>query len=187
MNDRKQSLVRRLCQDGLMLALLCVIGMLAIPIGENIKVSLQLLVVFLVCFLSPGVLDCLLITGCYLLMGLFMPIYAGFVSGVTPTFGFVIGFVVASPVLYFLNRIKWRPIPRMIFASLVGLLIVYAVGTGFMMGYLQWDLGKTLLVSLVPYLPFDAVKIGVAVFLSLRLRPILGLPEPSETPKPKDL
>ena len=166
---------RRICIDGLYLAILCLVGMISFPLGDNIKVSLQVFIVFLVCLLSPGVLDCLLICGCYLLMGLFLPIYAGLVSGITPTFGFVIGFVVASPAIYFLNKIKLYEIPRMGLACFVGLLIVYACGTIFMMAYLSWDLGPTLLVSVVPYIPFDLLKIVVAVIIASRLSHILGI------------
>ncbi len=154
---------RRIAKDGVLLALLCVIGMFSIPLGENVKVSLQLYAVIVLCFLVDGFFDAILITGCYMLMGLFMPIYAGFNSGVSATFGFVIGFVLASPVFYFLNKVKLPMIPRLAIAAVTGTLIVYAAGTLFMMFYLDWDMGKTLMVSVVPYLPFDGIKIVLAV------------------------
>ena len=172
------SLVKRLSQDGILLALLCALGMFSFPLGESIKVSLQLLVIFIICFLCYGVFDCLMITGCYLLMGLFLPIYAGFCSGITPTFGFVIGFVLASPVIYFMNKLHWHPIPRMALACFLGLLTVYFAGSLFMMLYLNWGLGQTLLVSVVPYIPFDLAKIAIAILLSIRLRKVLGIKEP---------
>lgn len=161
--------LRRLCFDGLMLASLCVVGMFSIPFGDNVKVSLQLLMVFLICLLSPSVLDCLLITGCYLLLGLFLPIYAGFHAGITPTFGFVIGFVVASPAIYFLNQLPLPKALRMILACLGGLLLIYFVGTLFFCLYLPMDVGPALFITVVPYLPFDAIKIGLAIAVALAL------------------
>ena len=163
------SWTRRIAKDGVLLALLCVIGMFSIPLGDNVKVSLQLYAVILLCFLVDGFLDAILITGCYLLMGLLLPIYAGFTSGITPTFGFVIGFVLASPVLYFMNRIPIHRIPRLILAALAGTLVVYTSGTVFMMAYLNWGIGTTLMVSVVPYLPFDAVKIALVVLTYLAM------------------
>ena len=158
-----------------MLALLCVVGMFSIPLGESVKVSLQLLVVMIIVLTAESVIDAIAVTGCYLLLGLFLPIYAGFVAGVSPTFGYVIAFVVTSPALYFLNKIpKLHPIPRMIIACVVNLLLVYAIGTIFMMAYLnRWDLGSILLVSVVPYLPFDAAKIFLAITIIQLLPPMV--------------
>ena len=168
--EMKRPLVQRLTRNAILLALLCVVGMFSIPLGDQVKVSLQLLAVYLICFLCDGVIDVLIITGCYLLLGLFLPIYAGFSSGVTPTFGFVIGFVIASPLIYCLNR--FLPLPRaakMAIAAVAGLLVIYAVGSLFMGLYLNWDIGTTLMVSVVPYLPFDAIKIGLAIAIMLAL------------------
>ena len=161
---------KRICFDALMLALLCVLGMFSIPLGENVKVSLQLLMVFIICLLSPGVTDCLAITGCYLLLGLFLPIYAGFSAGITPTFGYVIGFVVCSPVIYFMNKIPIKiSILRMLVACLGGLILVYFVGTLFLCLYLNLEAGKALLISVVPYLPFDGIKIALAIAVTLAM------------------
>ena len=50
------------------------------------------------------------------------------------------------------------------FGSLTGQICarrMKIIGTVFMMAYLsRWDLGKMLLITVVPYLPFDAAKIG---------------------------
>ena len=143
-------LVNRITRNGLLLAILCVMGMFSVPLGDYIKISFQLLVVFVIAFLTDGPFDGLIITGCYLLLGLVAPIYAGFSSGLSPTFGYVISFVVVSPILYYLNKIPKIPvIPRMALACLVGLIVVYAIGSIFMMLYLSWDLPATLLTSVV--------------------------------------
>ena len=153
-----------------MLALFCAIGMFSIPLGANIKVSLQLLMLFIICLTAESVIDCLIISSLYLVIGLFLPVYAGFSAGISPTFGYVISFVVISPIIYFMNKIpKIYPPLRMALACFAGLLVCYAIGTVFMMFYLSWDLGKTLLVSVVPYLPFDFTKILLAVLIVLLL------------------
>lgn len=173
---------RRIAKDGVLLALLCVIGMFSIPLGDNIKVSLQLYAVMVLCFLADSFLDAILITGCYLLMGLVLPIYAGFNTGISATFGFVIGFVLAAPVYYFLNRLPLPKVLRLIIAGIAGTLVVYAAGTVFMMLYLNWDIGKTLMVSVVPYLPFDAIKIALAIITYLAM-PTLLVKQPKKKAK----
>ena len=96
--------IKRLTKNAIMLAMLCVIGMFSLPLGDNIKVSLQLLMVFIIGLTITTFYDGIIITGLYLLLGLVAPVYAGFSIGVTPTFGFVISFVVITPIIYFLNK-----------------------------------------------------------------------------------
>ena len=160
----------------MMLALLCVLGMFSFPLGDNIKVSLQLFVVFLIALTAKSFVDAIAVTGCYLLLGLFLPIYAGFTVGVSPTFGYVIAFVVICPIIYFMNKIpKIHPLPRMAIACVTGLLVCYLIGTVFMMAYLlRWDLGKMLLITVVPYLPFDAAKVAIAVLIVWLLPPFIS-------------
>lgn len=162
--------VKRICKNAVLLALLCIVGMFSIPLGANIKVSLQLVMVFLICLISESVIDCLIITSLYLVLGLFLPIYAGFNAGISPTFGYVISFVVISPVVYFMNKIpKIYPVLRISLACLAGLIICYFIGTIFMMLYLSWELKTTLIVSVVPYIPFDLIKIALVVLIVLTL------------------
>ena len=161
--------VKRIARDGLMLALLCVLGMFSIPFGENVKVSIQLLVVFLICLTAHSFYEPIIITGCYLLLGLFLPIYAGFTAGITPTFGFVISFVVASPAIYFMNKIPIHRLIRMPLACLVGLLLVYAIGSIYFMFYVGVEFPVALTFTVYPYIPFDLAKIALAVAITVLL------------------
>ena len=166
----KHNLVRRICKNGVLLALMCIVGMFSIPLGANIKVSLQLLMVFLICLISESVFDCLIITFLYLLLGLVIPFYAGFSAGISPTFGFVASFVFISPVIFFLNKIpKISASLRMFIACFTGLVICYLIGTIFMMLYMKWNLLTTLSVSVLPYIPFDLAKIIIAILVVLLL------------------
>jgi len=160
------TLIKRISRNAIMLALLCVIGMFAIPLGDNIKVSLQLLIVFIIGLTATSFVDALIVTSLYLLLGLFLPIYAGFSASITPTFGFVISFVVITIPLYFLNKLKIKnQFIRMGIACVVALLICYLIGSLFMMIYLKISIEKALLIAVVPYLPFDIVKIIIAALV----------------------
>ena len=160
------ALVKRLTRNAIYLALLCVIGMFALPLGDNIKVSLQLLIVFVIGLTVESFIDSLIITSLYLLLGLFMPIYAGFNASITPTFGFVVSFVVITIPLYFLNKLKINnQFIRMGIACLVSLIICYLIGALFMSLYLKLSIEKALLLAVVPYIPFDIAKIVIAVLV----------------------
>ena len=158
------TIVKRITKNAIYLAMLCAIGMFSIPLGDNIKVSLQLLFVFIIGLTVNSVVDSLIVSSLYLVLGLFFPIYAGFKAGISPTFGYVISFVLISFPLYFINKINIKnQFLRMGLACFVSLIICYTVGTLFLMLYLHLSIEKALLISVVPYLPFDLAKIVVAV------------------------
>ena len=164
--DNKVASIKRITKNAIFLALLCIIGMFALPLGDNIKVSLQLLMVFIIGLTASSFVDSLIVTGLYLLLGLFAPIYAGFSAGPSPTFGFVISFVAITIPLYFLNRLKIKnQFIRMGLACFISLLIVYIIGTVFLAFYLNIGIEKALLISVVPYIPFDIAKIVIAVLV----------------------
>ena len=158
--------IKRITKNAIMLAMLCVIGMFSLPLGDNIKVSLQLLMVFIIGLTITTFYDGIIITGLYLLLGLVAPIYAGFSVGVTPTFGFVISFVVITPIIYFLNKLPIKnDFLRMSIACIVALIICYLIGALFLALYLHLDIQKALLIAVVPYVPFDIAKIVIAVLV----------------------
>ena len=162
----KKAQIKRMTRNAVMLALLCVIGMFSLPLGDNIKVSLQLLMVFIIGLTSVSFIDSLIITSLYLVIGLFIPVYAGFSASISPTFGFVISFVVISPILYFLNKLKIKnQFIRMSLACVASLIIVYSIGTLFLALYLKLNIEKALLIAVVPHLPFDIAKIVIAVLV----------------------
>ena len=159
----KISTVQRLTKNAILLALMCVIGMFSLPLGDNIKVSLQLLIVFIIGLTASSFIDSVIVTGLYLLLGLFLPIYAGFNAGISPTFGFVISFPIICVPLYFLNKLKIKnQFIRMSIACIVALIICYFIGTLFLKLYLNISIEKALLIAVVPYIPFDIAKIVIA-------------------------
>ena len=159
----KISTVQRLTKNAILLALMCVIGMFSLPLGDNIKVSLQLLIVFIIGLTASSFIDSVIVTGLYLLLGLFLPIYAGFNAGISPTFGFVISFPIICVPLYFLNKLKIKnQFIRMSIACIVALIICYFIGTLFLKFYLNISIEKALLIAVVPYIPFDIAKIVIA-------------------------
>lgn len=166
--------VKRITKDAILLALFVVIGMFSIPLGDNIKVSLQFMILIIIFSLSDGLLDAILIPTLYLLLGLIAPIYAGFMSGITPTFGFVLSFpIIAIPFYLLMRFLKFNFYIKFIIASSISLLIVYLIGSLFMMFYLKIDLGYTLLIAVIPYIGFDIIKIILSMFIVKMMPPYI--------------
>ena len=172
--------VKRISKDAILLALLCVTGMVSLPLGDNIKVSLQLLTLFIIWGIADDIWDRVLIPALYLVIGLFIPVYAGFQAGITPTFGFVISFAVAGIPFHFIYKyLKTNEIFRYVLACFVSLIIVYIIGTIYLKFYLNMDWGKALLVAVVPYIPFDIGKIAICTVI------MNAMPEKIKNPKPQ--
>ena len=160
---KQNVLIKRLTKNALMLAILCIFGMFSLPLGDNIKVSLQLLIVLIIGLTASSFIDAFIVCSLYLVLGLFMPIYAGFSAGISPTFGFVISFPIIVIPLYFLNKIKIKnQFLRMSIACIVALILCYFIGTLFLALYLNLDIKRALLIAVVPYIPFDIAKIVIA-------------------------
>ena len=130
--------IKRITKNAIMLAMLCVIGMFSIPLGDNIKVSLQLLMVFII----------------------------GLTVETFYAFGFVISFVVIAPIIHFLNKLPIKnQFVRMSIACIVSLIICYFIGALFLALYLHLNIQKALLIAVVPYVPFDIAKIVIAILV----------------------
>lgn len=122
----------------------------------------------------------------YMTLGLVgLPVYAGAVSAVLkgeqtmwatngalwsskpfwllPSFGYIIGFVVAAWVIGKLAERGWdRSVRQTLTAMLIGEVIIYAFGIPWLWAVLKPDLGTTLMWGLWPFLPGDTIKLLLA-------------------------
>ncbi len=172
----------------MLLALLIVASYINISVGL-LKFTLQLLAVFLIGFYS-SIFEAMIILVLYICLGLVgLPVFANFGGGVAylvnPTFGFVYGFIPGVLMMFLIKNVfknfeKFK-IFKYILMCVSCLFIVYFVG--FIHGYfvMNYYLNKTydfynlLMLFIVPYIPFDLIKIGVAVVTKLALDKIYGV------------
>lgn len=103
--------------------------------------------------------------GLYLLAGVAgVPWFSGQASGwAFSSFGYIIGYVVAA---YLVGRLAERGGDRTPLRTaglmVLGNLAIYAAGVPWLMAFLGVDLGKALLLGVVPFLIGDAIKIALA-------------------------
>ncbi len=145
-----------------------------------VPVTLQTLFVLLSGILlgaGPGAVA----QGLFLVMGLAFPVYASRQTGLAaithPSFGFVVGFVLAAFLVGLLVRRIGRPTaPRLFALCLIGTAVIYAAGFVHVFFVLKWitgtgwAFGKALSILLLPYLPGDLLKCAAA---ALAAPPIL--------------
>ena len=118
----------------------------------------------------------------YVLLGLAgLPLFTfggGFSSIFQPSFGFLLGFIPAAAVT---GAIAGRSLNvlRVLLAALAGLFTTYLVGIPYMWLILNyyigstWSFGALILSYMLPYLPFDALKIALALLVFRPLRSVL--------------
>ena len=98
----KNKIIKQLVVDAMLIALLVVSSFISIPINQ-VPYTLQTLVVFIILILLD-IKNSIIIFLIYLIMGLIgLPVFSGFSSGITPTLGFIIGFII-SPFIYLINN-----------------------------------------------------------------------------------
>ena len=174
---------RKLALTALFAALTALGAWLRIPTPWS-AFSMQVLFVFLAgVFLGPGYGA--LSQAVYVLLGLAgLPVFIGG-SGpsyvLQPTFGFLLGFIPAAAAVGALCRsaAETPSRGRIALACLAGLAVTYAVGLPYMAlirsVYLRQSLSaaELLVGGMLLFLPGDAVKLALTVFLTRTLLPRL--------------
>jgi biotin transport system substrate-specific component len=115
----------------------------------------------------------------YLVLGLFLPVYAehkqglqvigGFSDGhfvFGTTGGYIIGFVLAAGVVGRLAELGWdRRFGGALAAMALGNLAIYVVGVPWLMAATGWDFAKAFSLGVQPFLVGDAIKLVLAAGL----------------------
>ncbi len=161
----------------LMAALLCVLSPISIPLSSLVPISLASLMVMLagsVLGSKEGTVSVLI----YLLCGMAgLPVFAEFSSGITVLFGVTGGFVFGYLPLAYLSGYfyeKEKDTKSLAIGTILGTIVLYALGSFWFMIYLKTDLLKALLACVLPFLPGDAVKIFLVCLLTPKLRAVIS-------------
>ena len=105
------------------------------------------------------------------LVAIGVPVFAGFAGGlphlVGLTGGYLWGFLPCAVLSGWLGRRGGYFLPL---GFAVGTVVIYAVGTLWYLLQTQATIGAALLTCVLPFLPADAVKIGVALVVTQSLR-----------------
>lgn len=173
-----------LTRVSLLLALLIVSAQFAIPIGP-VAISLQTLVVLIIGLILPA-RQAILTTSLYLVVGLIgLPVFAQAMGGpqsiLLPSFGFVLSFI---PAVWIISKIRQLPsrdkMSNYLLAIFLAHLIIYAIGLAYMTFILNFYLGnamsfgRILTIGMLPFIPGDVVKAGIAISIARSLNTYLA-------------
>ena len=112
----------------------------------------------------------------YLLLGLFLPIYAGHAHGLSTIFsfgstglvmgapgGYLIGFLFAAALVGWLAEMGWdRHIGGAIGAMILGEVVIYAFGVPWLALAAHFSPGQAIEKGLTPFVIGDTIKLAIA-------------------------
>ncbi|HEX5352236.1 MAG TPA: ECF transporter S component [Trichococcus sp.] len=162
---------RDLTQISIFAALTFVSGFLSIPIGP-VPITLQTLLVLLTgFFLRPKA--AFFAQSLHLLLKLLL---GGFQSLLSPSFGFVFGFVAAATLISYLVHKKEGSFLNYGIAAVAGTIVMYAIGLPYMAAILngvmgnQFGLAEIFQMGMILFIPGDIAKALLAIILADRLK-----------------
>ncbi len=165
--------IRKLTVSSLLCALLIVSAFISIPIPFlAIKITLQVMILFIIGAILPPIYAFTSVA-LYVLLGLAgLPVFAsgsGPMYIFVPSFGFLIGFIVASPIMSKINHMNFQSgLFRYCTSIVVGLSIIYIIGVPYLYlilkMYMSMDIkfSYALINGGLLFLPFDILKAIIA-------------------------
>lgn len=180
---KRKNLIVTLTLSALFCTLICVGSFIRIPMPNMLPVTLQTFFVLLTGLVLPMKASLLAIIT-YMALGLVgLPIFSGgggLGYALMPSFGFIIGFVVATVIMSFLTeKLKNRKLWHLIVISLLGIVIIYLIGILYFVFITNvynnnnfsviWFIQTVLL----PFLPKEIICIILASLSACKMRPYI--------------
>ncbi len=168
---------KRIAVTALLAAVIAIIAPFSFPIGV-VPISLATLAVYV----AAGALDWKTGTAAvviYILIGAAgVPVFSSFTGGLQHILGATGGFIIGYIPLAFASGIitdKFSSKKIAFFCgNIIGTLLCYACGTVWFMVVTNNGIGGALSVCVLPFLPFDALKIIVAGVVNPKIRQALA-------------
>lgn len=168
--------LRQLTAVALMAAVMCLLGPLAlnIPFISPVPISLGMLGVYLavsILGMKAGTLS----VAVYIILGFIgIPVFTNFTGGVGkllgPTGGYIIGYIFMALICGFFMD-KWEGRFGLCFLGMVlGTAVCYLFGTVWLACQMSLTFPQALAAGVLPYIPFDLVKLLLALILGRQVR-----------------
>jgi biotin transport system substrate-specific component len=163
--------IKLLTTAGVMTALTAVFANLSIPFA-GIVLTLGVFGVLLTGLILPPKYAVLSIIA-YLALGVAgVPVFAGFSAGAGVLFGPTGGFLFAYPLMAFFasvgckNSITRAGAPRVIIGIFAALIVCYLFGGVWYSLWANVNIGESLSLTVLPFIPFDIAKAVLAVIVA---------------------
>lgn len=173
---KRARFVYRLTYIAMCVSFLTVCSWITIPFAINF--TMQIFGVFLIAVLSDWKSSfCSVLL--YLALGFCgVPVFSGFMAGpmalVHITGGYLIGFLIVSPLISLLVDRVWKRKLLVFLILLAGLVICYSLGTvWYRILYADQTLWGAVCICVLPFLFPDLLKILLVLLIADRIRPHL--------------
>ena len=157
---------------GVFVAIISICAWISIPMVP-IPITLQILGVFITASILGAKLGTVSIIIYILLGAVGLPVFSNFTGGfgilLSPTGGFIIGFIFTALTIGIITSFK-NSILTNTLAMLLGLLLCYTFGTVWYCIYANVDFITAVLICVVPFLIGDSVKICISAILVTKLK-----------------
>ena len=168
----KNNRIRFLTRCALFAAILAVVSPLVIPIGQVGITLATLVLLFMSLTLKPS--EAITATALYLSLGAVgLPVFSHFQGGiaafVAPSGGFLSGYLPFVILLSLTTKFSRKPLVR-ILGIVLSHLTLYAIGTVFFAITTSTPLIEALLVTVLPFIIPDALKVILALYLAKMIR-----------------
>lgn len=164
-------------------ALIAIGALIRIPLGL-VPITLQTAFVLMAAF-TIGPVRAALSVAIYMLLGLLgLPIFAVAGGVFSPTFGFLLGFLLCAVVTGYLHKRlkqKVKPLISALISGGVGILCVYLAGLPYLYIIKVFYLGSAMAADVLfvnyflMFLPGDIIKMVAAALVADRLSRVKGL------------
>ncbi len=160
---------------GMFTAIIAVLSPLTIPI-QPIPFSLSLFAVFLTGAILPPRYALMSVIA-YLLLGSFgLPVFAGYKGGIHVLTGMTGGYLMAYPLMAFIPALFYKILGRkvkllsLVVGMIISLLLCYLIGTLWFTYITDTTFSYALSVCVIPFIPFDLIKIGLAASTGILIK-----------------
>ncbi len=174
---KAHSETKRIILGALFAALTAVCSQIVIPL-PMVPINLALFAVHLAGAVLGARAGFFSMTAYVVLGALGAPVFSGFMGGLGYLFGktggYIIGYIICAFVVGYFAQKYTFDFKHLCVYMTVGLLLCYIFGTIWFMVIVKCDLASALMWCVIPFLPGDAVKIALAAFLAVKLKPVLS-------------
>ena len=177
-SNEKKFTVYELTSYALMAALICIFAPMSVPIGP-IPVSLTNLILYFAIFII-GTRGTMISYIVYLLIGIVgLPVFSGYSGGLAkiagPTGGYLLGFIPMILIMgfsykYFRCKDSKTEIIITMIGMIAGTFIAYVFGTIWFILQMECEWGYALSVCVIPFIPFDLLKMVIANIIGRKVR-----------------
>ncbi len=160
-------------------ALLCIFSAVTVPVGA-VPFSFSFLGVMLTGIIL-GIVTAPLSVAIFLLLGLFLPVFSGFQTGMTalpgPTGGYIWSYILMALIIAAFCRIPAQSYFSSVSVAFIGCLaggaVCYLCGTLQFAACTGKPLSDALAVCVIPFILPDLIKATIASFLGVEIRNLL--------------